>query len=241
MQVTLGIVPHRQRHCNSTLLCACKGSCKPQCALCGDPAELNVQGQVPLINVRLHPQPAHMCIGNRLQPDRLPNSCDSGVPASPVLIVCRLLAPRLGCLRLINYFDNEFVPVLAQKIGDIQAKGHITAAMAADKIAVHPHKSFVVNSSKMQEDALSLPVLRHLKHAPVPYHWGCAKCIAYTAELGLKCKGHPDFLIKGNLPWRFLIVIIKAKIPNPVQGLPTTANEIWTRILCTQYLHQKHL
>lgn len=173
--------------------------------------------------------------GDRLHPDRLPDTGGRGVPDAAgvdALLADRRVLAALCVGRVVDA-DDQFLGTAAgfQRCGDVGAELVVAALVFGDLGAVDVDLGPPVDGAEVELEALApadLPAGRDGEGAPVPH----AVLVPFDAgELGLHGVGHEDLLGQLLPDRRLLARLGGGELPRAVQVAPVGPGELGPGVL----------
>ena len=119
-------------------------------------------------DVRRQARPSQRNLGNRLDPDGLPDAGRAGVEAAVRRIRLRLLAARLGRFPVVARPDDDRERVAAGDGLQGRGEGREAATVPDDLHAVHPDGRIIIHRPEVQQDVAASPLRRHLDRLAIP-------------------------------------------------------------------------
>ena len=120
---------------------------------------------------------------------------------------------------------RELVLALGKSVGYIEGKGNISALVSPDALSIYIHSAYLVNSTKMQNNASLIKALRQSEKSPV------------RKRLSEHLNAEPGRLALGTEGNGYFITVLarkilgKIKIPFAVKIQVAISHKLWARII----------
>ena len=136
-------------------------------------------------------QAGDVLLGDRLQPDRLPDARDGGVPdaAGVADLLAAGLEARVGA---VPDLDGQGILARNEGVGDIEGEGRVAAGVAARFDVVDPDVGLPVDGAEVQEHAAAFPRLGDGEGAAVPQVFVGPDGAADPGETRFNAEGDED-------------------------------------------------
>ena len=194
------------------------------------------QGHAEAVDVRGPAQLGNGNLGNRLEPDRLPDAGGAVIPDIAGLILPVLFAPGLLQVPgLVLGAHDDHLDLAGDEQGrDLGRERRLPARVLDRQAAVDPDGRLVVDRAEVEEKPTLAVGPIDADFTAVPHHRVKAGFM-HPRQLALGREGHGDFAIEGFRPiepalGHSLILVIEGKAPGAAQVDPALATQLRARM-----------
>ena len=193
-----------------------------------------------LVHIRRHPHLADELAFHWFKPHGLPDSGCACIENGCGFLFPELLSPGLfQVLRIVlGPYHQDILPI-PEQVRDFKGKGGMSAHMGPGPFPIDPDLCLVIAGPKMKDEALPLFQCPSVNAAAVPDHIVESR-VMNPGHFCLVCKRHRNLSGKrvGQIPFFLLphILVIKPKLPLPVQVHPVFPPELGSGVFVLRYI-----